>query len=227
MAILLVNAPGALALGNGSIRIALNSGVGVSSAAEEYGGLMVLPAMALTIGGGVATPLVGNVWGVEDVSYFRVGRGQFTGGTTWTDPIMEPSSAITAMVSLELADREQEQLAPFVSGSLGVGRVSIGDMKVNRMSGPSITERTKPMTAPVFTMGVGLRTAPSSSKLNMSFGIRWVSILTNSGPMNTVPLTIRAAIPRIGPSERGAAARDDDAPHTRAGSLSRRACQER
>src|SRR5437867_1174088 len=100
--------------------MALNTGIGGSTASEEYGGLMVLPKGVFTLGGVIAAQVAGPVSGLVDVSFFRLGRGQFVGRTTWTDPIMEPSNAATAMIGLELADPDREGAAPFVSGSVGL-----------------------------------------------------------------------------------------------------------
>src|SRR5438093_3030396 len=171
--LLILNAPCVLALDHGSVRIALNAGIAASTAPEEYGGLMVLPGTGLAVGGGVGRALVGPVLGVADASYFRVGPGQFMGRTFYTDPIMEPSSALTAMVGLELAERDQASLAPFVSGAFGVGHVLIGDMNGNQ-GGAMLTERPRPMTAPAFAFGVGLRTPATPSGLRATLGIRWV-----------------------------------------------------
>ncbi len=191
--LVLFDASCALAHEHGSIRIALNSGIAASTASEEYGGLMVLPGKAIAVGGGFAIALAGPLWGIGDVSYFRIGSGQFWGRTFGMDPSMDRSAAVTAMGGVELAARDQDRLAPFVLGSLGVGHVSIGDMITNQGTGAAWSESTKPMTAPAFALGFGLRTAATSSGLNASFGIRWVSIRMDDRPMNIVPFTVGIA----------------------------------
>jgi hypothetical protein len=106
---------------------------------------------------------------------------------------MEPSNAATAMVGLELADPARVGVAPFVSGSLGVGRLSIGDMNSAQMSGATITRHTEAELAPAFSMGLGIRTPSTSTGLRAAFAIRWVGVLTDGGLMNIVPFTIGVA----------------------------------
>lgn len=191
----LLHAPCALALEHGSIRVAWSTGIAASTAAEEYGGLMMLPGSAFAVGGGVARALGGPVWAVADVDYFRVGPGEFMGRTSnFVYPSMHRSHAVSAMAGLELAGRDQSGPVPFVSGAFGVGRVAIGEMNIYPGSRTTVIERTETRTAPAFGLGFGVRTAASPSGVRATFGVRWVRVLSEGVSLNFVPVTFGVAI---------------------------------
>ncbi len=179
----------------------LNWGVGLSPVPQQYGAnsrgtvsAVRLPSTSLAIEGGLTSKLASSISGIFDLGYYRFGEGESMDG--WADiiPTVNPSTVLTSMIGLRFEASNLEGPAPFLTSSVGVGRVMVGDINVDYLGGePSVRIHGARMTALAFAIGAGLRMGSSTSGVQPSVGIRWVSVLTSDEVTNIVPIVIGLA----------------------------------
>jgi len=179
----------------------LNSGVGLSPVRQYYGeGSMGsvrsvrLPSASLAMEGGLLRKLAPSISGILDLGYYRFGEGESMDG--WADliPTVEPSTVLTSMVGLKFEVNNLDGPDPFLTSSVGLGHVMVGDMNVDYLGGkPSARIPGARMTALAFAIGAGLRMGASTSGVRPSVGFRWVRVLTSDEVTNIVPIVIGLA----------------------------------
>ncbi len=163
----------------------LNCGLGLSPVPQHYNGSVRLPSTSFAMQGGIARRLSPSVCGSLDLEYFRFGEGASMDAWAGTIPVVESSTALTAMVGLRF-EAKKDGVAPFLVSSAGVGHVMVGDFKFE----PGRTIPGARFTAPAFAIGAGVRMGSSTSRVRPSVGMHWLNVLTSDEVTNILPIVI-------------------------------------
>jgi hypothetical protein len=178
------------ALGRVLTRIYVNSGLGLSPIPQEYDNDVRLPSVSFAASGGTVLGITEMTSALLELSYFRFAEGEALGGWGSAFARVEPSHVVTAMLGLRVDGSHESRVIPFLTGSIGIGTVTIGDLAIDYLDGTSRTVPRDRKTAPAVAVSAGLRTGSSPRGLHATVSIRFLSVLTDDQATNIVPIAI-------------------------------------